>query len=84
MLPLLALANALPENNRFLTLAGGLSYQIMLLDPLLKGVFFAVLGKLFGVSLAAAAAVAVLNFALSILTCVIARKIPVIKTLFGL
>ena len=84
ILPLLALANALPENNRFLTLAGGLSYQIMLLDPFFKVVFFAVLGKLFGVSLAAAAAVAVLNFALSILTCVIARKIPVIKTLFGL
>lgn len=84
MLPLMALSNAIPENNRFLTFAGGLSYQTMLLDPFYKVVLFAMLGKLCGVSPAVAAAAAVLDFTFSILTCVIARKIPVVKTLLGL
>lgn len=84
MILLLEIAHRLPENNRFLTLAGGFSYQIMLLDSFFKVLLFAVAERFVGASLPLAAAVAVLDYLLSILVCRIARKIPVVKTLVGL
>lgn len=85
MVLLLALANAIPEKCRALAQTGKMSYQIMLFDPFYKVVLFAAAGKLLGgVTLALLPLLAVADFALGVLTCIIARKIPVVKTLLGL
>ena len=84
MILLLALADILPENRRLPTLAAGFSYQSMLLDPFFKVVLFAVCGKLLGVTLPAVFLIAALDYAAGIVTCTIARKIPLLNRLTGL
>ncbi len=82
---LLALANALPENCRALAQTGKMSYQIMLLDPFYKVVLFAAAGKLLGgMPLALLPLIAATDFALGIITCMVIRKIPGVRILFGL
>ena len=82
---LLALANALPENCRALAQTGKMSYQIMLLDPFYKVVLFAAAGKLFGgMPLALLPLIAAADFALGVITCMVIRKIPGVRILFGL
>ena len=82
---LLALANAIPENCRALAQTGRISYQIMLFDPFYKVMLFAAAGQLLGgAPLAIVPLIAVADFALGVLTCIIARKIPVVRTLLGL
>ena len=82
---LLALANALPENCRALAQTGKMSYQIMLLDPFYKVVLFAAAGKLFGgMPLALLPLIAAADFALGVVTCMVIRKIPGVRILFGL
>lgn len=81
----LALANALPENCRALAQTGKMSYQIMLLDPFYKVVLFAAAGKLFGgMPLALLPLIAAADFALGVITCMVIRKIPGVRILFGL
>ena len=85
MVLLLALANAIPESCRSLAQTGKMSYQIMLFDPFFKVVLFAAAGKIpGGVPLALIPLIAAADFALGVLTCVVARRIPVVKTLLGL
>ncbi len=82
---LLALANALPENCRALAQTGKMSYQIMLLDPFYKVVLFAAAEKLFGgMPLALLPLIAAADFALGVITCMVIRKIPGVRILFGL
>ena len=82
---LLALANALPENCRALAQTGKMSYQIMPLDPFYKVVLFAAAGKLFGgMPLALLPLIAAADFALGVITCMVIRKIPGVRILFGL
>lgn len=82
---LLALANALPENCRALAQTGKMSYQIMLLDPFYKVVLFAAAGKLFGgMPLALLPLIAAADFTLGVITCMVIRKIPGVRILFGL
>ena len=82
---LLALANALPENCRALAQTGKMSYQIMLLDPFYKVVLFAAAGKIFGgMPLALLPLIAAADFALGVITCMVIRKIPGVRILFGL
>ena len=82
---LLALANALPENCRALAQTGKMSYQIMLLDPFYKVVLFAATGKLLGgMPLALLPLIAAADFALGVITCMVIRKIPGVRILFGL
>ena len=85
MVLLLALANAIPESCRSLARTGKMSYQIMLFDPFYKVVLFAAAEKILGgVPLALIPLLAAADFALGVLTCVTARRIPVVKTLLGL
>lgn len=85
MVLLLALANAIPESCQSLAQTGKMSYQIMLFDPFFKVVLFAAAGKIpGGVPLALIPLIAAADFALGVLTCVVARRIPVVKTLLGL
>ena len=85
MVLLLALANAIPESCRSLARTGKMSYQIMLFDPFYKVVLFAAAEKILGgVPLALIPLLAAADFALGVLSCVTARRIPVVKTLLGL
>ena len=85
MVLLLALANAIPENCRTLAQTGRMSYQIMLFDPFYKVVLFAAAGKLLGgAPLVIIPLIAVADFALGVITCMVIRKIPGVRILFGL
>ena len=64
---------------------GKMSYQIMLLDPFYKVVLFAAAEKLFGgMPLALLPLIAAADFALGVITCMVIRKIPGVRILFGL
>ena len=85
MVLLLALANAIPESCRSLARTGKMSYQIMLFDPFYKVVLFAAAEKIFGgVPLALIPLIAAADFALGVITCMVIRKIPGVRILFGL
>ena len=70
---------------RALAQTGKMSYQIMLLDPFYKVVLFAAAGKLFGgMPLALLPLIAAADFTLGVITCMVIRKIPGVRILFGL
>lgn len=81
---LLPLANRMPETNRLLTYAGSCSYQSMLLDPAFRVALVYLVGRFFPLTLPLTICVAAADYLLGLLTCRIAERIPVVRTLFGL
>lgn len=71
-------------NNTLLLLISKYSLQIMFLDGLYRVVIFALLGRIVGINLLISMIISIPTIGLSIITCVIAEKIPPIRFLFGL
>lgn len=83
---LFLIAYFLPEKVRLIKLIGKYSWQIMLLDSFFKAIIYIIAELFLELSFAAAIAIAVVDVALGLITCVLADKIDVkiIKKLMGL
>ncbi len=78
------LSAVLPESSKLLHSAGKFSWQLMLLDSFYKVILFAIAARFFPVSIIGVLIIAVLNFFLGIFTCLISKRIPVLRNLMGL
>jgi len=81
---LVLLSEVLPESIKLLHIAGDDSWQLMLLDAFYKAVIFAIVMRFVSVTPIMVLLIAVLDFLFGILTCIIAEKIPVLRSLMGL
>ncbi len=78
------LSAVLPESVKLLHSAGDYSWQLMLLDSFYKAILFNVAMRIFSVSTVVVLIIAVSDFFLGIFTCLISKRIPVLRNLMGL
>ena len=84
MVILLEICRKLPQNLIPLKLAGNYSLQIMFFDSFNKVVLFALLPRFFHMDLILILLAVILNLLITIASCTIIKKIPYLRTLFGL
>ena len=84
MVVLLEICRNLPQNLTLLKLAGNYSLQIMFFDSFNKVILFALLQRFFHMDLMLILMGFALNLLITIVSCTVIKKIPCVRTLFGL
>ena len=84
MVVLLEICRKLPRDLTLLKLAGNYSLQIMFFDSFNKVILFSLLPRFFSMNLTLILLAVILNLLITIVSCTIIRKIPCLRTLFGL
>ena len=84
MVVLLEICRKLPQNLALLKLAGNYSLQIMFFDSFNKVILFALLQRFFHMDLLLILIAVILNLLITLAACTVIKKIPLIRTLFGL
>ena len=84
MVVLLEICRNLPQNLTLLKLAGNYSLQIMFFDSFNKVILFALLQRFFHMDLMLILMGVALNLLITIVSCTVIKKIPCVRTLFGL
>lgn len=84
MLFILLFCSILPNKIMILLNAGKYSWQVMLLDALYKAILFALLSKFLSIKPLYVCIITVIDYMFGILTSLICRRIPVLKSCMGL
>ena len=79
-----ALSGLIPEGVKTLSFLGGISLQIMLFDSLYKILLFKVAERIGWMHPAVSIPITVIDILLITVTCILIRKLPYIRTLFGI
>lgn len=84
MVWLILFSSLLPHGINLLKLAGDYSWQVMLLDAFYKAILFAVISKFVNLSTFVVCAIVVMDYVLGIATCIVAKRVPVLRECMGL